>query len=245
MITVILVSSVLPSHPSSEIIDKTISSIRHHLPNAEIILQLDGLREEQLDRKDDYDAYKRLVLWKSLHEWKNVLPVVFEEHSHQTNMMKATIDKINTPLLLYVEADCPLLVDQAIDWEECTELIMSGDANTVRFHFEKEVPRGHNHLMLEKKGNFLQTIQWSQRPHLSSVVYYRDTILPTVKDKFFIEDTFHGQIQNDYNDYGMLGWMKHRLWIYHPEGFIKRSTHLDGRSGGRKFTTDDEAWGLV
>jgi hypothetical protein len=35
----------------------------------------------------------------------------------------------------------------------------------------------------------------------------------------------------------------HKLWIYHPEGNIKRSYHLDGREGGRKFTTDDDAWG--
>ena len=54
----------------------------------------------------------------------------------------------------------------------------------------------------------------------------------------FIEDKFHGVVQDD-------GWVKHKLWIYHPEGDIKRSYHLDGREGTRKFTSDDQAWGLT
>lgn len=245
MVTVILVSSVLPSHPSTGIIDETIASIRHHLPDSEIILQLDGLREEQQDRKEDYDEYKRIVLWKCLHEWTNVLPVVFEEHSHQTNMMKETIGLVKTPLMLYVEADCPLVTDYEIDWDECIEMITSGRANTIRYHFEAHVPEVHNHLMLKREGNFLQTIQWSQRPHLTKTDYYREVVLPTVKEKFFIEDTFHGVVQDDYNTKKYKGWGIHKLWIYHPDGVIKRSYHLDGRDGGRKFTSDDEAWGLV
>lgn len=79
-ITVVVVSSVLPSHPSTAVIDETIASIRHHLPDSEIILQLDGLRDEQLDRKADYDEYKTRVTWKCLHKWSNVLPVVFDKH---------------------------------------------------------------------------------------------------------------------------------------------------------------------
>jgi hypothetical protein len=41
------------------------------------------------------------------------------------------------------------------------------------------------------------------------------------------------------------GWDKHKLWIYHPEGSIKRSYHLDGRAGTRKFTSDDDVWGYT
>jgi hypothetical protein len=244
MITAVVVSSVLPSHPSTAIIDETIASIRHHLPDAEIILQLDGIREEQADRKADYTEYKKRVLWKCLHEWTNVIPVVFDEYSHQSTMMKATIDMIKTPLMLYVEGDCPLVTDYKIDWGECISLIMQGDANTIRYHFEAQVPAPHNHLMLKKRGNFLQTIQWSQRPHLSSVLYYRDVVLPYIPARNFIEDVFHGTIQQDYTKDGLLGWYKHRLWIYHPKGQIKRSYTTDGRQGGKKFTSDDEAWGL-
>jgi len=235
-VTVILVTSVLPSHPNTSILDETIREIRIHLPESEIILQVDGLREERLNRKADYDEFKSRVLWKCLHEWTNVLPIIFDEHSHQTTMMKKTIDLIKTPIMLYVEGDAPITGDRHIHWDECLDMLEFGKANTIRFHFEASIPPAHNHLMLKKKGNFLKTIQWSQRPHLSRVDYYREEVLRVSDEKTFIEDKFHGVVQDD-------GWVKHKLWIYHPEGDIKRSYHLDGRAGGRKFTADDDAWG--
>ena len=56
-ITVIVVTSVLPDHPDTSILDETIDSIRYHFPKNEIILQIDGLREERLNRKNDYDFF--------------------------------------------------------------------------------------------------------------------------------------------------------------------------------------------
>jgi hypothetical protein len=237
-ITVIMVTSVLPSHPDTRILDETIREIRMHLPENEIILQVDGLREERLNRKADYDEFKSRVLWKCLHEWKNVLPIIFDEHSHQTTMMKKTIDLIKTPIMLYVEGDAPITGDKHIHWDECLDMLEFGKANTIRFHFEASIPPDHRHLMLKQRGNFLKTIQWSQRPHLSRVDYYREEVLRVSDEKTFIEDKFHGVVQDD-------GWIKHKLWIYHPEGDIKRSYHLDGREGTRKFTDDDKAWGLT
>jgi hypothetical protein len=87
-VTIVMVTSVLPSHPDTRILDETIREVRVHFPENEIILQIDGLREERLNRKADYDEFKSRVLWKCLHEWKNVLPIIFDEHSHQTTMMK-------------------------------------------------------------------------------------------------------------------------------------------------------------
>ena len=237
-VTIILATSIIPAHPSTDMIDETIKSIRHHFPNNEIIMQIDGLRSEQMNRKPDYDEYKNRILWKCLHEYKNVLPIIFNKHSHQSTMLKQTINLIDTPCLLYVEGDAPITGDRHIDWNECLDMLEFGKANTIRFHFEASIPLGHSHLMLKKKGNFLQTIQWSQRPHLSRVDYYREEVLRVSDEKTFIEDKFHGVVQDD-------GWVKHKLWIYHPEGDIKRSYHLDGREGTRKFTSDDEAWGLT
>ena len=237
-VTIIVVTSVLPSHPDTTILDETIREVRMHFPKNEIILQIDGLREERLNRKADYDEFKNRVLWKCLHEWKNVLPIVFDEHSHQTTMMKKTIGLIQTSTMLYVEGDAPITGDRNIDWQQCLDMLEFGKANTIMFHFEASIPEDHKHLMLSKKGNFLKTIQWSQRPHLSLVDYYREEVLRVSDEKTFIEDKFHGVVQDD-------GWFKHKLWIYHPEGDIKRSYHLDGRAGTKKFTADDEAWGLT
>jgi len=245
-ITVIIPTSVLPSHPDTKIIDETLKTVRHHLPDSEIILQIDGLREEQQDRKADYDAYKTEILWRCLHEYKNVLPIVFDELHHQSGMLRKTIELIKTPLLLYVEGDAPLTPDREIDWNKCIDFIMDGTANTIRFHHENVIPTEHEGLMIGQVENgFRRTYQWSQRPHLSTVLYYKEVILPTLPPNNFIEDTFHGVVHNDWINNGKIGWYKHRLWIYHPENGIQRSYTTDGREGGRKYTSDDEAWGLV
>jgi hypothetical protein len=237
-ITIVMPTSWIHSHPDTRVIEQTISDIRVHFPKNEIIIQVDGLRDELLDKKKDYDEFKNRLLWKCLHEWQNVLPVIFEEHSHQTTMMKKTIDMIATRLMLYVESDAPLTPDMPIDWTKCIQMIETNKANTIRFHFEAHIPEPHNHLMRKKHGDFLQTIQWSQRPHLSTVKYYKNVILENVPDQTFIEDIIHGYIQSLEPDVS-------KLWIYHPEGNIKRSYHLDGRDGRRKFTSDDDAWGYI
>ncbi len=232
-ITIVVVTSVLPSHPNTDIIDETIKSIRFHFPDNEIIMQIDGLRREHLLRKKDYDEYK------------NVLPMVFESHIHQTGMMRLTMPEIKTSLLLYVEGDTPLTLDP-IDWEKCLDMIEYGKANTIRFHFEAFIPEPHEHLMFGLEDGFLKTAQWSQRPHLTTKSYYRDIVLPSCQKFFFIEDTFHGRVQDDilpYNIFNEDGWSIHKLWIYHPDVNIKRSYHLDGRDGHKKFTTDDNFWG--
>jgi hypothetical protein len=247
-VTIVVATSVLPSHPDTAIIDETISTIRVHFPNNEIILQMDGLREERLSHKTNYDEYKNRVLWKCLHQWKNVLPIIFDEHSHQTTMMKKTIDIIDTAVILYVEGDAPITPDCEIDWQECLDMIEYEKANTIRFHFEASIPKPHKHLMFGLENGFMRTAQWSQRPHLSTVKYYKDVVLPFSDDKTFIEDRFHGKVQDDilpYDEFDQAGWDKHKLWIYHPEGNIKRSYHLDGRQGTQKFTVDDEAWGYT
>lgn len=237
-VTIILATSILPSHPDTKIIDETISALRVHFPNNEIIMQIDGLREERMFRKADYDEYKNRVLWKCLHEWKNVLPIIFDNHSHQTTMMKQTIDIIDTSVMLYVEGDAPITPDCEIEWQKCLDMLAYNKANTIRFHFEASIPKDHEHLMFGLEDGFMKTTQWSQRPHLSKVKYYREVILPFSDEKTFIEDRFHGKVQDD-------GWDEHKLWIYHPEGNIKRSYHLDGREGTQKFTEDDEAWGYT
>ncbi len=245
-VTVVMATSVIPGHPSTKMIEQTISDVRVHFPDNEIIMQIDGLREEQQDRKKDYDEYKNRILWKCLHEWKNVLPIIFDDHSHQTTMMKKTINQIKTSLLLYVEGDAPLTPEQNIDWQKCLDMFEYEKANTIRFHFESHIPGPHKHLMFNIEDGFMKTAQWSQRPHLSKKSYYKNVILPFSEEKTFIEDRFHGKVQDDvlpYDTFYQEGWDIHKLWIYHPEGNIKRSYHLDGRQGTRKFTADDDAWG--
>lgn len=240
-ITIVIPTSVIPDHPSTEIIDATIKSVRYHFPNNEIILQIDGIRQEQQHRKENYNEYKSRLLWKCLHEYSNVLPVIFNKHSHQTTMMKETISLIRTPLLFYIESDLPLRTDREIPWQDMMDMLDDPDkANTIRLYLNESIPSEHQYLMHEPVGDFLKTSQWSQTPHISRLDYYLKQLLPFVNDCSYIEDIFYGKVMQE-------NWENHKLWIYYPDNGkeMSRCLNLDGRKNLRKFTSDDDAWNLT
>ncbi|RDH76354.1 hypothetical protein DVS77_21610 [Mycolicibacterium moriokaense] len=241
-ITVIITTSPIKSHPSTRIIEETVESVRKQLPDCEIILVHDGVREEQEDRRSDYEEYIRRVLWLADHHWKNVLPLVFDEHLHQAVSTKRALEYVRTPLLLFVEGDTPL-TDGEIDWHGIVRTIINGDANLVRFSHESHILDPHKYLMLDDKPQdirgvpMIRTVQWSQRPHLAALAFYRDLLdryFPH-DEKNFIEDVVYGKLHTAYNIDGVMGWHNWRTWIYHPEGNIQRSYHTDGREGEDKY----------
>lgn len=252
-ITVVVPVSPILSHPDTTIIDETIQSIRFHHPDAEILITFDGVRPEQKHRTDDYEEHIQRVLWKADHNplWRPVCPFIFEEHRHQSGMLKAVIDEIRTPLMLYVEADCPLVTDEPIDWYAICDLIKSGESNLVRLHHEAHVLSEHYHMVHGFLGidpgeyigdrphaPYMRTSQWSQRPHIASTAYYRRILEAhfSPDSRCFIEDRMHGVVDNAYRRDGIQGWNQHRLHIYHPDGGnIKRSYTTDGRAGEPKY----------
>lgn len=242
-ITVLVPTSPIPSHPSTEIIEETISTIRHHLPDCEILIMIDGIREQQLDRKDDYEKYKQKLLWLCNNQWTNVLPVVFDEHNHQASMTKKTLDLVRTPLLLFVEHDTPIVTDYEIEWDGLADVILQGEANFIRLHHEALVLPEHEPLMIDSAASKIcgvplrKTIQWSQRPHLASAAFYRrflDTHF-SPESRTMIEDKMHGVVLEAWDVQGIMGWYDYRLMIYTPEGNIKRSYNLDGRKDDPKY----------
>ena len=256
-VTIVVPTSYIPSHPSTKVIDETIKNIRFHFPNNEIILQIDGIREEQRQYEDEYNEYKNKVLWKCLHEYKNVLPIIFDKHSHQTTMMKRTIGLVETSLILYIEGDLPLRTDRPIEWQKCFDLIGNEKANVIRFYLREEVPVEHEHMMCGEEDIFLKTVQWSQNPHLALTEYYRKFILPNVKEINYIEDEIYGKVQTDCEylpnqiipsednyEFKIRNWEAHKIFIYYPDKGknISRVIHLDGRKSTQKFTNDDNHW---
>ena len=247
-VTIIMPTSVSPTHPSTEIIDQVIASVRKHFPDNEIILQVDGLRDEQKHRKEQYDEYKNRILWKSMHEWKNVLPIIFDEHSHQSTMIEKTIHLVRTPAIFYIEGDVAIRDEAEVNWQEIMDMLDSEKAYTVRFYsFNIFIEPVHMEMMMKQEGDFIQTFQWSQQPHVSLTSYYKNMVIPNTVPKLFIEDHFYGKVFVDCHDDDHKGWDKHRLWLYNPlnKKDIRIALHLDGRRGLKKFTSDDEAWGLT
>lgn len=245
-VSVLVPCSPVKSHPDTRIIDETIKSIVHHQPKAEIFVMFDGVREEQEDRRDDYEEFKRRFLWKCFHDpdYRNIIPLIFNEHSHQVKMSREALQYVDTDYVLFVEQDTPLCIDREIDWYKCYHKLQVGEANMIRFHFEASIPEPHKHMMIgEPEGGFLKTSQWSSRPHLITKAYFERILTDyfTPEAICFVEDKMHGVVSNAYTNNGLNGWFQHRVYIYFPEGDIKRSYHIDGREGAPKWD-DKQIW---
>jgi len=238
VITAVVPVSPIKSHPGTEILTETLDSIRACLPDTEIIVTFDGVRGEQEDRRDDYEQFLFQALWLADHHYRNILPLIFDRHEHQTGMMRHTLTHIDTELLLYVEQDTPLVTDEPIDWDSIREFIHYGHSNVVRLHHEGVIPAEHEHMMHGHDGEFIRTSQWSQRPHIASTAYYRRIMETcfTPDAKSFIEDKMHGVVDQSFRRDKLQGWLQHRIHIWDPQtGNMKRSYHTDGRAGEAKY----------
>lgn len=253
-ITILIPSSPIVSHPSTDIIEETVGTIRSYkeLEHAEIIIMLDGVRAEQENRRADYEEYTRRLLWLANHHWRNVIVQRHNEHMHQGMMTKKALESmVQTPFVLFVEQDTPLC--EPIEWAALIEAIRGGHANVIRMHHEALILPDHEHLMLGPARNVAgalmrRTYQWSQRPHLASTDFYRWMINTYFgnESRTMIEDVMYSVVETHYRERGDEGWNKFKLWIYTPRenGHIKRSYHMDGRAGESKysmtFAYDDE-----
>jgi hypothetical protein len=102
------------------------------------------------------------------------------------------------------------------------------------------MPTEHHHLMHGHSSHdlFIDTSQWSQRPHIASTAYYRRILDShfTADAKCFIEDRMYGILEEAERIDGYQGWVQHRVHIYDPgNGNMKRSYHTDGRAGESKY----------
>lgn len=236
LVTVVMPTSPIPTHPDTTILETTVASVRHWLPDAEILLTFDGLPPEHFHRHDDYEEYIRRALWLADHGgWGPVAPEVFTTHHHQSGMMRWALGEVHTPLVLYVEHDTPLVTDEPIDFDAAAAFLQSGRGDLLRFHHEAKIPREHEvmiHGGYWHKCGVIRTSQWSQRPHLATTAFYERVMDSHFGwgDKVFIEDRMHGICDSAYRRFGMEGWQQYRLHLYDPgTGNLKRSYHLDGR----------------
>jgi len=233
-LTVLIPTSPIPSHPSLDIIEQTIKSVRDRLPDCEILIMVDGIRPEQEYYRDQYELYISKLLWECNWEYHNVLPILFDEYSHQAEMTRQTLSKVRTPAILFVEHDCPL--EGEIPLEGLSDVVADDQLDMIRLHHETKIGDYHQHLMLDPEPieigglPFVRTVQWSQRPHLANTEYYRRILNKHFSEnaRTMIEDQMHSVAQSN-------PWDEHRLAIYHNEGNIQHSVTTDGRQGDEKY----------
>lgn len=239
-ITVIVTTSPVPRHPATDHIEQTIDSIREQLPTAEIVIVADGVRREQRRKTHDYDEYLRRLLWLTNTRWGNVVPLLLDQWGHQANAVRAALELVTTPLVLFVEHDTPLVGD--IDWSGICAAVESGEANVVRFHEDVDLNPDH-HGVIDPEVHtvdgvpLFRTFAWWQRPHVAPTRLYRDRIMPMfpLTSRTMIEDRVYGPIEQECRRGDGAGWWDWRMFVYAPEGSLRRSGHLDSRETDPKF----------
>lgn len=234
-ITIVIPTSPIPSHPSTSLIENTISSVRRHLPSCEIIIQADGVRSEQEKFREQYESYLfRMQDMINGKTFGNCKMVRFLQFSHQAAMMKQTIDGLRTPLLYYQEHDLPLLPEY-IDWTGIVNAVLSTAVNQIRLHYWSSIVPDHQYLMLDKEPFFIcgvpliRTVQWCQHPHVASVEFYKQILTHFSPEcRTMIETKVYGLVAN-------APWDEMRCAIYAPAPFIKRLWHSHGREEEPKW----------
>lgn len=248
-ITVLMPSSPIASHPSTDMIDQTIrDTMGHFREPVELLVMADGLRDSTYAK--EYAEYLRKLIWKLGRDAEPALVITHKEHEHQARMTREALNIVTTKMILFVEHDAPIVPDYEMDFKALSKPILEGEANVIRFHHEALVLEPHKHLMIGEPElvcdiPLWRTRQWSQRPHLARAEFYR-TMLATYfpeDARTMIEDVIHGVVDSKVEESGMMGWYEFRLWMYYPaildpKANIKRSYHLDGRGDDLKVIDD-------
>lgn len=228
---VFISASPVKSHPDSSMLTETVMSARRQLPDSTIFVLFDGVREEQLDLGDAYYEHVREIVWRCRTDpaWANVVPVFDGFWRHQALTFEKALMRLTHlgDLVLFMEHDTPFL-DRWIDWEACAVEAQSG--RIIRFHF-MQIPEEHEYLMRGNWGAvFIQTVQWSQRPHLVRADVYAGLLERhfTSKSRTMIEDVLYSPFST--------GAEHAEILIYAREADIAYTGHTDGRAGDEKFS---------
>lgn len=241
-ITVVIPTSPIPSHPDPAVLVETVDSIRDRLPDAEILIVADGVRDEQAHLADDYHGYLHHVSWLCNVAWDRTALMVLPFHRHQALALREAMREVDTPLVLVAEHDTPL--QGPFNWGRMARILSQGEADVIRFLHESRVLPDYEHLMLGGVETpfglkMRRTKQWSQRPHLATAAFYRHILSSYFGDdsRTMVEDVMHGVVKN-LVDMDELNWFRFRLWVLcEPDenGSIQRSYHLDGRGSEPMF----------
>lgn len=239
-LTILIPTSPIPSHPSTWILDETITNLRKYT-DAKIMIMFDGLHKSMGHRESDYYLYKEKVEDNiSRGVYGDCASLNFNKHTHQAGMTKAALKLISTPLIMFCEHDTSPVGE--IQFNEICELVgHSTEINYVRFNIFDRILDEHKYLMLGEPIYYaygvrlVRTIQWSQRPHVAKTQWYRQILNSYFRadDNTMIEDVMHGVVIEKHKELGrdMFG-----LSVYTPEGNQLRSYHSDGRGDDEKIT---------
>lgn len=228
-VTVLIPTSAIPSHPDTTIMDETIAGLRHHLPDAKIVILADGIWSKLEHRRAQYEEYLKIIEKK----YSNTVLVRFPQHTQQTAMAQFAFQSnyVQTGLVFWNEHDAPLRTDRTIDWDGIADEVKSGNAGLVRFtYFDEGIHVEHEHLTrgrYQRNGvTYVKTTQFSGWSFMTTAHYFVHKIFtgqPVGKE--MLELRMYGPVANS-------PWEEYKVVIYCPDSPAQRFRHSNGRGFG-------------
>ena len=231
-ITVIIPTSPLAVHPSTEIIDETIAQVRKHLPEARILLLMDGVHPEEEYLRDKYQGFKRAIrnIERSNLDFETVEFLCWR---HQSGMLKWILEgspacddeEIKTPLVFWTEHDIPLN-DAPINWQGIVDTLLEGKIGGIRFELTGNPPKRNEVMGRVVTHGIPLTLstQYVNWPQVFRLDYLKAFVAAFGTSKTYLEcsefDNLVGRL-----------WSKWQYGIYSPDPII-RCYHTNGRCAG-------------
>lgn len=242
LITVLIPTSAIPRHPSTDLLESCLNSILHYLPNARVVIMADGVRPSLSHRRAQYDEYIRRVGEAcERREWgPNVQMRPFHTHSQQAIMTRTMLETVDTPLMMFVEHDALLRIDPPLDIEAIARVLLDGQANMVRLYAWPEIWHEHAHLMrgtFEYAGHtWTRTVQYSQWPLFATTEFHLKMLKKHIRPNqiAMIESILYGPVC-------AATWDVHKIVIYGPDG-SPTLCHKNGRMDEVTGVRDPADW---
>lgn len=245
-VTVLMPTSSTPGHPATDGIEASIRRTRAYpeMRDAEVLILVDGLHPNHAHRAAAYEEYKRrlLELCKLHPDFRGCLPVVFDEHAHQSGMLRAALDLVRTPLVFWQEHDTFPLWD--IDWDGLFHALRTQPhVNQVQLHTDDGIRDEHRYLMVGGVQRvagvpMIRHRKFSARPQLCRTEWLRGVVAEYfgAGARTMIEDVLFGALATRVGQ-GVEPWERWGTWIYAPDdpahGILRSHTN-DQRAGEAK-----------
>jgi hypothetical protein len=229
-ITFITTTSVIPSHPSTSMLEISLKSF-FQISGFEKIPKIIVFDEISKDKR--YDEYKKRVikLLKTNPHFKNTMLIFLNEHHHITGAIRVALKYVKTKYLFIHQHDFQLIkpfdLDLVLDSME-----LNPDIKHVRLNKRRNIRLGYDFYIDEYKGKtkipLTRTFGWSDNDHITRKDYYENFVIPKVGNKKIpMEWALHGLERKDLKEdtskhsiYGtfLLGALNEPAYIRHLNG---------------------------
>ena len=244
-VTLIVITSPIPTHPSTSLIDQAIDSVlKMKYPFSEMIISYDKDR----NNSSAYKSYKS----KMKNKYKQFKHLELKKHGHFIGTFHNALRSTKTEHFFLLQHDIKLAGTFPI--QQCLQSPLGKDAwNIIATHHfpDNKPPKTHWFPIMKttKDTNLLKSWGWSERIFLSKRDWMMDKIYEYYhkgKTKNFIESIFHKEFDklwkktqgiktfHDISTEPKFMKVYENFWnewkIYNLKGSVAYHVHLHGRT---------------